>query len=139
MDKDSRVELELYKNITPFIFFKMETLFLVFSWMNKFRYEEFKLVYVLNELEKGYLFVLIPHFSVMSLIIATTIWSNVLCYITIAGSTFLYSTGAIQLLCITDAEMGKEMSLCTSLNLGKPSYLSTERGPLLGRGRYDFK
>ncbi|XP_047947535.1 cytochrome P450 714C2-like [Salvia hispanica] len=50
------------------------------------------------------------------------------------GSTFLYSTGAIQLLCITDAEMVKEMSLCTSLNLGKPSYLSTERGPLLGRG-----
>lgn len=54
--------------------------------------------------------------------------------LTIAGSTFLYSTGAIQLLCITDAEMVKEMSLCTSLNLGKPSYLSTERGPLLGRG-----
>ncbi|KAL8500481.1 hypothetical protein ACS0TY_020180 [Phlomoides rotata] len=30
--------------------------------------------------------------------------------------------------------MIKELSLCTSLNLGKPSYLSTERGPLLGRG-----
>ncbi|KAH6793836.1 hypothetical protein C2S52_004313 [Perilla frutescens var. hirtella] len=50
------------------------------------------------------------------------------------GLTFLYSTGTIQLLCITDAEMLKEMSLCTSLNLGKPSFLSTERGPLLGRG-----
>nr|AJD25245.1 cytochrome P450 CYP714E21 [Salvia miltiorrhiza] len=50
------------------------------------------------------------------------------------GATFLYSTGAIQLLCVTDAEMVKEMILCTSLNLGKPSYLSTERGPLLGRG-----
>ncbi|KAI3444831.1 hypothetical protein Pfo_001496 [Paulownia fortunei] len=50
------------------------------------------------------------------------------------GPTFLYSTGNIQILCITDPEMVKEVSLCTSLNLGKPSYLSTERGPLLGRG-----
>ncbi|KAL2536629.1 Cytochrome [Forsythia ovata] len=50
------------------------------------------------------------------------------------GPTFMYSTGNIQILCITDAEMVKEISLCTSLNLGKPSYLSTERGPLLGRG-----
>ncbi|KAL0380043.1 UNVERIFIED_CONTAM: cytochrome [Sesamum angustifolium] len=36
------------------------------------------------------------------------------------GTTFLYSTGNIQLLCITDLEM--------------PTYLSAERGPLLGRG-----
>ncbi|KAK4414305.1 cytochrome [Sesamum alatum] len=50
------------------------------------------------------------------------------------GPTFLFSTGNIQLLCITDLEMVKEVILCTSLNLGKPTYLSTERGPLLGRG-----
>ncbi|KAL0425439.1 UNVERIFIED_CONTAM: cytochrome [Sesamum radiatum] len=50
------------------------------------------------------------------------------------GTTFLYSTGNIQLLCITDLEMVKEVIHCTSLNLGKPTYLSTERGPLLGRG-----
>ncbi|PIN06544.1 Cytochrome P450 CYP4/CYP19/CYP26 subfamily [Handroanthus impetiginosus] len=50
------------------------------------------------------------------------------------GPTFLYSAGNIQILCITDPEMAKEVSLCTSLNLGKPSYLSTDRGPLLGRG-----
>ncbi|XP_023890887.2 cytochrome P450 714C2 isoform X2 [Quercus suber] len=30
--------------------------------------------------------------------------------------------------------MVKEISLCTSLNLGKPSYLSKDRGPLLGQG-----
>lgn len=54
--------------------------------------------------------------------------------VVVAGSIFSYSTGTIQLICITDAEMVKEMSLHTSLNLGKPSYLSTERGPLLGRG-----
>lgn len=50
------------------------------------------------------------------------------------GPTFLYSTGNIQLLCITDTEMVKEVIHYTSLNLGKPMYLSTERGPLLGRG-----
>ncbi|KAL3647511.1 hypothetical protein CASFOL_008479 [Castilleja foliolosa] len=50
------------------------------------------------------------------------------------GSTFLYSTGTIQILCISDPEMVRELSLCTSLIIGKPSYLSTERGPLLGRG-----
>lgn len=50
------------------------------------------------------------------------------------GPIFLYSTGTIQLLCVTEAEVVKEMSLCTSLSLGKPSYLSTERSPLLGRG-----
>ncbi|KAG2672069.1 hypothetical protein I3760_13G021800 [Carya illinoinensis] len=51
-----------------------------------------------------------------------------------AGPVFLYSTGIIQQLYITDAEMVKEICLCTSLNLGKPSYLSKDRGPLLGRG-----
>ncbi|XP_015886086.3 cytochrome P450 714C2-like [Ziziphus jujuba] len=50
------------------------------------------------------------------------------------GPVFMYSTGSIQILCITDAEMVKEVSLCTSLNLGKPSYLSKDRGPLLGQG-----
>jgi hypothetical protein len=42
--------------------------------------------------------------------------------------------GSIQLLYITDTEMVKEISLCTSLSLGKPSFLSKDRGPLLGRG-----
>ena len=30
--------------------------------------------------------------------------------------------------------MVKKISLCTSLSLGKPSYLSKDRGPLLGQG-----
>ncbi|XP_052211319.1 cytochrome P450 714C2-like [Diospyros lotus] len=50
------------------------------------------------------------------------------------GPIFTYSTGNIQILCITDPEMAKEVSLCTSLSLGKPSYLSKERGALLGEG-----
>ncbi|XP_059313047.1 cytochrome P450 714C2-like [Lycium ferocissimum] len=50
------------------------------------------------------------------------------------GSIFMYSAGTIQILCVTDAEMVKEISQCTSLNLGKPSYLSKDHGPLLGQG-----
>lgn len=46
----------------------------------------------------------------------------------------MYSTGSIQILCITDPEIAKEVGLHTSLNLGKPSYLSKDRGPLLGQG-----
>lgn len=55
-------------------------------------------------------------------------------FIALAGSVFVYSTGNIQHLCTTDLEMLKEISLCTSLDLGKPSYLSKLRGPLLGQG-----
>uniref|UniRef100_A0A1W7HBQ9 Cytochrome P450 n=1 Tax=Scoparia dulcis TaxID=107240 RepID=A0A1W7HBQ9_SCODU len=50
------------------------------------------------------------------------------------GPNFLYSTGNIQILSITDPDSVKELSLCISPDLGKPSYLSRDRGPLLGRG-----
>ncbi|KAH1073383.1 hypothetical protein J1N35_025711 [Gossypium stocksii] len=50
------------------------------------------------------------------------------------GSMFLYSTGNLQLLCTTDMEMVKEIGLHKSLSLGKPSYLTKDRGPLLGQG-----
>ncbi|MBA0772354.1 hypothetical protein Gotri_007745 [Gossypium trilobum] len=50
------------------------------------------------------------------------------------GSMFLYSTGNLQLLCTTDMEMVKEIGLHKSLSLGKPSYVTKDRGPLLGQG-----
>ncbi|WKA05295.1 hypothetical protein VitviT2T_023270 [Vitis vinifera] len=50
------------------------------------------------------------------------------------GPTFTYSTGNAQLLCITDPEMVKHISLCTSLSLGKPSFLAKERKALFGSG-----
>ena len=50
------------------------------------------------------------------------------------GPVFMYSTGSIQALCIPDADMVKEVGLCTSLNLSKPSYLSKD--PLMGLGIY---
>lgn len=52
----------------------------------------------------------------------------------LAGPIFLYSAGHIQFLSISDVEMVKELSTCTSLSLGKPSYLVKERGALLGQG-----
>ncbi|KAF5732847.1 hypothetical protein HS088_TW17G00380 [Tripterygium wilfordii] len=50
------------------------------------------------------------------------------------GTTFIYSNGSIQTLCTTDIDIVKKISLCTSLSLGKPSYLSKDRRPLLGQG-----
>ncbi|XP_038875448.1 cytochrome P450 714C2-like [Benincasa hispida] len=50
------------------------------------------------------------------------------------GRNFVYSSGTIQILCITEMETVKEMSLSTSLSLGKPDHLSKDRGPLLGLG-----
>ncbi|XVF22865.1 hypothetical protein REPUB_Repub12eG0208100 [Reevesia pubescens] len=52
----------------------------------------------------------------------------------LTGPVFMYSTGNIQFLCVTDVEMVKEINLCTSLSLGKPSFLSKYFGPLLGEG-----
>ena len=47
---------------------------------------------------------------------------------------FTYSSGNTQLLCITDPEMVKQISLCTSLKLGKPAYMLKERKPMFGEG-----
>ncbi|RDX65286.1 Cytochrome P450 714C2, partial [Mucuna pruriens] len=50
------------------------------------------------------------------------------------GPTYLFSTGTIQWLMVTDIEMVKEIIMYTSLNLGKPTYLANDLGPLLGQG-----
>ncbi|KAF0918583.1 hypothetical protein E2562_025175 [Oryza meyeriana var. granulata] len=50
------------------------------------------------------------------------------------GSIYLYSTGRIQALNVTDPNMLKELANCKSLDLGKPCYLQKERGALLGTG-----
>jgi hypothetical protein len=50
------------------------------------------------------------------------------------GSTFMFSLGNIQILHMNDLEVVKEISICTSLDFGKPSYQFKERGPLLGQG-----
>lgn len=53
---------------------------------------------------------------------------------TMSGSIYLYSTGSIQALNITDPDMVKELANCKSLDLGKPAFLQKERGALLGMG-----
>ncbi|BBG97252.1 cytochrome P450, family 714, subfamily A, polypeptide 1, partial [Prunus dulcis] len=50
------------------------------------------------------------------------------------GTNFTYLSGSIQQLAVTDLEMVKEVSLCTSLNLGKPGYVSKDRKSLFGQG-----
>ncbi|XP_059454628.1 cytochrome P450 714C2-like [Corylus avellana] len=50
------------------------------------------------------------------------------------GSLFMFSLGNKQILHMNDPEVVKEISICTSLDFGKPSYQSKERGPLLGQG-----
>ena len=50
------------------------------------------------------------------------------------GSVFLYSTGTVEILYVSDPDMVKDMSHCTSAELGKPLYLQKSRKPLLGGG-----
>ncbi|KAL1827572.1 hypothetical protein ACET3Z_005984 [Daucus carota] len=50
------------------------------------------------------------------------------------GKTFTFALGKVQILYIGDGELVREMSHCQSLDLGKPSYLQKDRGPLLGKG-----
>ncbi|XP_022743116.1 cytochrome P450 714C2-like [Durio zibethinus] len=50
------------------------------------------------------------------------------------GSTFMFSLGSIQILHISNPDLVKQITLCTSLDLGKPSYQHKENGPLLGKG-----
>lgn len=50
------------------------------------------------------------------------------------GPTFMLSLGSIQVLHVTDPDLVKEISICTSSGLGRPSYQQKENGPLLGKG-----
>ncbi|KAH6788397.1 hypothetical protein C2S51_003403 [Perilla frutescens var. frutescens] len=50
------------------------------------------------------------------------------------GNVFMFSLGTTQIVQVTQQEMVKEITTCTSLDLGKPTYQAKERGPLLGQG-----
>ncbi|XAR60841.1 hypothetical protein NMG60_11034365 [Bertholletia excelsa] len=50
------------------------------------------------------------------------------------GQVFMFSLGKIQILHVSEPNMVREITTCTSLDLGKPSYQQEERGSLLGRG-----
>lgn len=46
----------------------------------------------------------------------------------------MYSTGSMQTLHVSHPDLVKEISVCKSLDLGKPLYLQKDRGALLGKG-----
>jgi cytochrome P450 len=50
------------------------------------------------------------------------------------GQVFMFSLGNIQILHVNQPAMVREITTCTSLDLGKPSYQQKERGALLGQG-----
>ncbi|KAF4384402.1 hypothetical protein CsatB_029105 [Cannabis sativa] len=50
------------------------------------------------------------------------------------GDVFVFALGNIQILYVNESEAVRELTTCTSLDLGKPSYQHKERGPLLGKG-----
>jgi cytochrome P450 len=50
------------------------------------------------------------------------------------GSVFLYSTGAVDILYVSDPGMVKDVIHCTSSELGRPIYLQKSRKPLFGDG-----
>ena len=50
------------------------------------------------------------------------------------GATFTFALGNAQFLYVADIKIVKEINLSKTLDLGKPSYLQKDRGPLLGKG-----
>ncbi|KAK4407594.1 cytochrome [Sesamum angolense] len=50
------------------------------------------------------------------------------------GDVFMFSLGNTQIVHVTQAAMVREITTCTSLDLGKPTYQAKERGSLLGQG-----
>ncbi|KAH0667272.1 hypothetical protein KY285_028478 [Solanum tuberosum] len=50
------------------------------------------------------------------------------------GEVFMFSFGNTQIVHVTQPEMVREITTCTSLDLGKPTYQAKERGSLLGNG-----
>lgn len=51
-----------------------------------------------------------------------------------AGDVFIFSLGNTQIVHVTQTEMVRDITTCTSLDLGKPTYQARERGALLGQG-----
>ncbi|CAN6559179.1 unnamed protein product [Malus baccata var. baccata] len=50
------------------------------------------------------------------------------------GEVFAFALGNTQILCVNQPDAVREITTCTSLDLGKPTYQFKERGPLLGQG-----
>ncbi|KQJ89482.1 cytochrome P450 714C3 isoform X1 [Brachypodium distachyon] len=64
----------------------------------------------------------------------STLFPHLLLWRETYGPVFLYSTGAMEVLYVADPAMIKDMSHCTSTQLGKPTYIKRSRKPLFGEG-----
>ncbi|QCD77939.1 cytokinin trans-hydroxylase [Vigna unguiculata] len=50
------------------------------------------------------------------------------------GQVFMFSLGTTQILCVNQPDIVREVTVCTSLDLGKPAYQLKQLGPLVGQG-----
>ncbi|XP_011082000.1 cytochrome P450 714C2-like [Sesamum indicum] len=50
------------------------------------------------------------------------------------GPLYVFSLGNVQVLYVNNPDLAKEITTCTSLDLGRPSYQQKVLGPLLGKG-----
>ncbi|KAK7387316.1 hypothetical protein VNO78_28030 [Psophocarpus tetragonolobus] len=50
------------------------------------------------------------------------------------GQVFMFSLGNRQILCVSQPDIVRDITVCTSLDMGKPSYQQKQLGPLLGQG-----
>lgn len=55
-------------------------------------------------------------------------------YLVWTGQVFMFSLGTIQILCVNQPDIVREVTVCTSLDLGKPAYQLKHIGPLVGQG-----
>jgi len=46
----------------------------------------------------------------------------------------MFSLGTTQILCVNHPDIVREVTVCTSLDLGKPAYHLKQLGPLVGQG-----
>lgn len=46
----------------------------------------------------------------------------------------MFALGGVQIMYVTNVKLVRELSIFKSLDLGKPSYLQKDRGPLFGKG-----
>jgi len=46
----------------------------------------------------------------------------------------MFSLGTTQILCVNQPDIVREVTVCTSLDLGKPAYQLKQLGPLVGQG-----
>ncbi|KAF8648842.1 hypothetical protein HU200_064543 [Digitaria exilis] len=63
-----------------------------------------------------------------------TVFPHLLLWRETYGPVFIYSTGALEILHVSDPEMVKDIGHCTPSELGKPTYLKRSRKALFGGG-----